>query len=46
MAAPLCGYFAIGGCLCFFTGGCFAVVSFLVSSLVDALLPRACGPSS
>jgi hypothetical protein len=55
MAAPLCGYFVIGGCLCFFPGvclavsgilgGCFVTVGSLVPSLVDALLPRACGPS-
>jgi len=44
MAAPLCGFFAVGGR--FFSGGCFAAVGSWVPSLVDALLPRACGPSS
>ena len=54
MAAPLCGFFAVGGH--FFPGGCLAVggtlggcvaaVGFWVPSVADALLPKACGPSS
>jgi hypothetical protein len=43
-----CLRFFPGGCLAVsgILGGCFATVGSLVPSLVDALLPRACGPSS